>query len=66
MIQELTFDMDMENNTKRYAIYKAWVGFKYGNLGRGERREVQECVRMLIVQSFPPPTGTDLTCFKLE
>ena len=66
MIQDLTFDPDIENDAKPYTIYKAWIRFKYGTLRRGERREAHECVRMLIVQSFPPPTGTDLTGFKEE
>ena len=56
MIQNLKFDMDMENSTKRYAIYKAWIRYKYGTLGRRKRIEVHECVRMLIVQRFLPPT----------
>ena len=65
-IQDLTFNPNMKNKAKRYTMYKAWIRFKYGTLGRGKGREVHEYVRMLIVNTFPPPTGTDLTGFNDE
>ena len=65
MIQDLKYDVNLEYNA-RYKIYRVLVRFKYGSLGRGDRREINECVRMLIVSSFPPPLGTDLTGFSIE
>ena len=66
MIEDLRLDATMQNNQKRFKMYREWIHFKHGSLGKGERREVDECVGMLIVSNFPPPEGTDLTGFSEE
>ena len=64
MVRDLRVEEDLDNKSKRYAMYRQWTRFKHGNLGRGERREIDECVRMLIATTFPPPPGTELTGFR--
>ena len=61
MVRDLRCDEELDNKSKRYKMYRTWIRFKYGRLGPGERREVHECVRKLIVTTFPPPPGIELT-----
>ena len=62
-VRDLMMDEDLTNKQRRYSMYRDWIRFKYGSLGPGERKEVNECVRMLIITRFPPPEGTTLTGF---
>ena len=60
MIEDLRLDASTQNQ-KRFRMFRYWIRFKHGVLWRGERREIDECVRMLIVDSFPPDEGTRLS-----
>ena len=66
MICDLRVEEDLDNKSKRFSMYRQWTRFRHGILGRGERREIDECVRMLIATTFPPPPGTELTGFRAD
>jgi len=55
--------MSLPNNQSRYKIYRKYTHMKYGSLGTGVRREVDECVQDLIMQEFPVERGMRRTGF---
>ena len=46
-------DVDTINSTKRKALYRLYVWFRFGRLGRGVRKVIPECVKVGIRNHFP-------------
>ena len=48
---------DFEMNTYRKAAYRQYILWKYGKLGKGNRRARPSCVIRLVSQTYPAPDG---------
>ena len=49
--------MEVPHNQKRYTMYRQFTTVKYGSLGNGNRRKLDDCVQELIVPYFPLVAG---------
>ena len=49
--------MDGRTDEKRYRMYRRYTAFKYGGLGSGVRRRLDEYVAALILKKFPLEAG---------
>ena len=49
--------MEVPHNQKRYTMYRQFTTVKYGSLGNGNRRKLDDCVQELIVIYFPVDAG---------
>ena len=56
MLEEVAV-MDGRTDEKRYRMYRRYTALKYGGLGRGVRRKLDECVAALILSKFPLEAG---------
>lgn len=48
---------DFEMNSYRKAAYRQYILWKYGKLGKGNRRVCPSCVVRLVRQTYPAPDG---------
>ena len=64
IVGDLRMMSDMSSKQKRYNMYRDWIDWKSGYLGKGERKQVHKCVRELIILKFPPVEGDTLAGFK--
>ena len=55
--------MSLPSNQSRYKMYRWSTNMKYGSLGTGVRKEVDECVQDFIMQEFPVEKGMRRTGF---
>ena len=45
--------MGLPADRSRYMMYHQYTHIKYGSLGSGARKEVDQCVQDLVIQEFP-------------
>ena len=50
-------DFDFSTNTMRKAAYRQFTMWKYGRLGRGNRKPNPACVVRMIREAYPSPTN---------
>lgn len=48
---------DFSNRSLRKAAYRQYVLWRYGKLGRGNRRVVPSCIVLCIREQYPSPNG---------
>lgn len=51
-------EWNFETNELRKAAYRQFILWKYGRLGKSNRRVIPACVVLKVRECFPSPNGT--------
>lgn len=61
---ETMIESGMSTKEVRFSLYRTAAIFCFGNLGRGNRREIPQCIMTEIKDAYPAATGEQYTGYK--